>query len=253
MSTQVKRIYKGKDVEMLTATATIIEQGINHKTFLISKRSTWADPFFPGLQTRIQNAFKNYLGIDNYKALRKATQTVYSIQYPSIKWLGDFKLQIVEDFKKDQAQKIRRKEILTQLGFNAHYKDTTKKDQEALVELLLKFDTNMTSALETEVTAKGIDPALINNIRSNANILNSSNINQETLKGTKKTVTNAAITEFNDIYSEVISVARISARFFQKEPAVKAQFSYAKTLKNLNRPKAEQVKQTTPAPVNAIT
>ena len=46
MPTTVTRKYKTKDVEMLTATATIIENAIANKTFLQSKRTTWADPFF---------------------------------------------------------------------------------------------------------------------------------------------------------------------------------------------------------------
>jgi len=69
----IKRKYTGKDVDMLTACATIIEQAIIHKTFLQSKRANWADPFFQNLQTTIDDAFKDHLGIDNAKQMREAT------------------------------------------------------------------------------------------------------------------------------------------------------------------------------------
>jgi hypothetical protein len=34
----IKRVYTGKDVDMLTTSATIVEQAIAHKDFLIEKR-----------------------------------------------------------------------------------------------------------------------------------------------------------------------------------------------------------------------
>ena len=46
MPITIARKYKTKDIEMLTATATIIENAIANKAFLQSKRTTWADPFF---------------------------------------------------------------------------------------------------------------------------------------------------------------------------------------------------------------
>lgn len=41
-----KRNYTGKDVDMLTACAAIIENAIANQEFLIGKRRNWADPFF---------------------------------------------------------------------------------------------------------------------------------------------------------------------------------------------------------------
>ena len=55
MPNTIARKYKTKDVEMLTATATIIENAIANKAFLQSKRTTWADPFFRQTQKRNPN------------------------------------------------------------------------------------------------------------------------------------------------------------------------------------------------------
>ena len=104
MATLLKRDYTGKDVDMLTACATIIEQAIIHKTFLVSKRANWADPFFPNLKIRIANAFTNYLGIDNAKEMRDATQVVLGIQKNAMRDTAEFKVQIMEDFKNDKPQ-----------------------------------------------------------------------------------------------------------------------------------------------------
>lgn len=229
----LQRIYKSKDVDMLTACATIIEQAIIHKTFLVSKRPTWADPFLPNLKTRIDNAFSDFLGIDNAKELREQTQILLGIQKNAIRDLAEFKVQIEEDFK---ADKPRLKEILTQLGFTAHHKDAQNHDQEALIELFLKFKKNMTAPLQTEIVNAGTPLALIQTIIGYANTLKNANITQETFKGSRKVITQTAVTEFNAIYSQIISIARISANLSKGNQAIQDKFSYTKTLNNLNQP-----------------
>jgi len=234
MATLLKRDYTGKDVDMLTACGTIIEQAIIHKTFLVSKRANWADPFFPNLKIRIANAFTNYLGIDNAKEMRDATQVVLGIQKNAMRDTAEFKVQIMEDFKND---KPRRAEILTRLGFTTHLKDAQNHDQEALVELLLKFKLNMSAALKTEITNAGTALTLITAIIGYADVLKTANITQETFKGGRKEITASAVKEFNEIYSAVISIAKISANFFKADKAKQDKFSYNKIRKNLNHPK----------------
>lgn len=237
MATTLKRAYKGKDVDMLTACGTIIDQAIIHKTFLVSKRSNWADPFLPDLKTRINNAFPDFLGIDNAEQLREATQTLSGIQTNALRDLAEFKVQITEDFK---SNKKRRDEILNKLGFTAHHKNAQGKDQEALIELLLQFKKNMTTALQTEITNAGMSASLITAIIGYATVLKNSNIAQETMKGSRKVISHAGVKEFNIIYNAVISVGRISSNFFKTDKAIQDKFSYAKILSNLNQTKSDK-------------
>lgn len=232
-----ERIYKGKDVEMLSVCATITEHAITNKTFLISKRTTWKDPFFAELEIRIDNAFKNYLGIDNAKAMRAATKIVLSIQTLALILLAEFKVQIEEDFKNDPE---KRDEILTVLGFTAHLKDAQQRDQEALVELLMKFKKNMDSLLQTEITGKGMALQTITDIIAQADVLNNANITQETLKTSRPEISAAAVTEFNEIYSATISIARIAYKFYRDNKEKQDLFSYNKTLSRLNRPQPSE-------------
>jgi hypothetical protein len=245
MPISLKRAYTGKDVDMLTACGTIIEQAIIHKAALVAKRANWADPFLPTIQTRIQNAFTNFLGIDNAQQMRDATAIVTGIQKNALRDLAEFKVQIMEDFK---SNKKRRDEILNRLGFTAHLKDAQNKDQEALIELLLQFKQNMTAALQTEITNAGTSAALITAIIGYANVLKTSNITQETMKGSRKVISQAGVTEFNAIYTQVISIAKISAKFFKDDKAVRDKFSYAKALGNLNQLKADKPAPPPPQP-----
>ena len=241
----LKRAYTGKDVDMLTVCGTIIDHATDNKTFLVSKRANWADPFLPDIKTRISNAFSDVLGIDNAQAMRDATQVVTGIQKNALRDLAEFKVQIMEDFK---SNKKRRDEILNRLGFTAHLKDAQNKDQEALIELLLQFKKNMTTALQTEITNAGTSATLITTIIGYADVLKNSNITQETLKGSRKEISQAGVTELNAIYTQVISIAKISAKFFKDNKAIKDQFSYAKGLSNLNQLKADKPVPPTPPP-----
>ena len=229
-----ERNYRGKDVDMLIASSTLLENAIANKTFLQTKRSNWTDDFFTGIQTQIDKAIEDYLGIDSAKELRGATQILKSIQKQSLIDLAEVKTQIIEDFKKDTTRKT---EILTQLGFNAHHATAQNGDQEALVQLLYKFKTNLTTTLKEEIIAKGTASNILEQITTYADTLKNADINQETFKGTRKEITTEALNFFNEIYDDVISIAKIAAKFYKAEPVKRDLFSFAKINKTLSAQK----------------
>jgi hypothetical protein len=226
----ITRNYPGKDVEMLTVTSTIADNAISCVEYLSGKRPVWADPFFPDLRARINRAF-THLGIDAASAQRGATRIVLQLQSVSLFDLSEFKVQLEADFKTD---KPRLTEILKQLGYTDYYKLAQNKDQEGLIQLLYRFSGALTPALRTEITAKGINAEYFDRISSYAEQLAQANITQETFKGSKKLVTEEAITEFNAIYDEVIAIAKIAHSFYRGNPTRQAQFSYAKIRSRLN-------------------
>ena len=231
--TTIKRNYTCKDVDMLTVSATIVENATANLDFLTGKRRAWADPFFPNLKAQIDRAFREFLGIDSASEQRKATQTVSEIQNDSLTDLAEVKVQIEADFKSD---KTRRDEILKTLGYTEYHKKAQAKDQEALIQLLYRFRTNLTPQLRIDITTQGIDEISLDRICNYADQMANANITQETLKGGRKTITTEAVTEFNAIYDEVISVAKIARSFYKGNPVKQDEFSFAKILKKLNAP-----------------
>ena len=228
------RNYKAKDVEMLLSASTITESAIAHKVFLQSKRSTWKDPFFEDFKEEIDKVIQDHLGQDNAKELRNATQIVLAIQSTALFNLAELKVQIEEDFKNDPIQKT---EILNTLGFTTFHSKTKNKDQEALIDLLYQFKTNLTPELQSTITEKGTAPELLDKIVSHADELKNKNITQEGKKGTRKELTDEGILALNNIYDKVITIAKISAKFFKEQPAVQEQFTFAKVKNNLNNTK----------------
>lgn len=226
-----KRNYKAKDVEMLTVARTIVETAQAHLTELVVNRPTWANPYFPNIKARIDNAFTNFLGIDPKRDQRTATAAVIAIFTPAKKDLALFKTEIEADFKNN---KPRRDELLNLLGFKSYLKQVQKGDQEALINLLYQFKTNMTTAIQTEIVNAGTSATFITTIKGYADTLKNANITQETFKSSTKDVSAAGVKEFNEIYDQIIGVAKISAKRYVDNPTLKVQFSFSKLVKQLN-------------------
>lgn len=236
-----KRKYNGKDVDMLITASTLIENALANKTFLQTKRSTWTDAFFDDLQTKITTALEEYLGVDSAKELRQSTQTLTTIQEQALKDLAEIKVQILEDFKKE---KVKQTEILNQLGFTTYLKDAQKGDQEALVQLLYKFKTNLTTSLKAEIVEKGTAQGILDQTMSYADTLKNADITQETFKGTRKEITTTAVNAFNEIYEDVISIGKIASKFYKDQPVKKDLFSFTKINKTINAQKTSSTPTT---------
>lgn len=226
-TTKVIRKFKGSDVEMLTTTSVIIENATDNESFLVSKRPVWAALFFSNISTRIDAAVSKYIGVDTAKNLRNATAALKKIQATALDILGLLNVEITEDFKKTPE---RRDELLNTLGFKEYYRDASAKNQAALIKLLFKFKQNMDATTKADVIAKGAAETDITAIIGFADALQAANVKQESFKTQRPALTAEAITEFNDIYDDVIAVAKIAARIFKDNAALKDSFSYSKIL-----------------------
>ncbi len=232
-----QRMYKIKDVDFIITADTIINSTINNQAFLQTKRATWTLPFFEAIKTQIDQATQDHLGVDSAKELRDATQIVYTITSAALHDLAELKVQIEEDFKNNPTQ---QKEILNTLGFKNYFFNARKGDQEALIDLLYQFKTNLSQQLNDEIVAKGTAQETIDAVIDQANALKDADVFQEGKKGTRKEITAAAITEFNNIYDKIISIARISAKLFKTDKAKSDQFSFSNVSKTINKQKSNK-------------
>ena len=107
-------------------------------------------------------------------------------------------------------------------------------DQEALIQLLFQFKTNLIMSLKTELVAKGIALATLDNITAYADSLILANVSQESFKASRKTITAEAIMAFNEIHSQIMAICKIATKLYLDSPTLKDQFSFAKVSKTLN-------------------
>jgi hypothetical protein len=234
-----KTKYNVKTVDFLIASDTIINSAIANQPFLATKRSPWTVSYFQDIKTEIENAIQTYLGIDNAKQLRDASQKVYAIVTPANTILAEVKVQIEEDFKDTPTQKT---EILNTLGYTTYFVSARRGDQEGLINLLYQFKTNLTPQLATTIVNKGTAQASLDQIIDYADQLKNANVTQESAKGTRKEITAEAIAEFNAIYDKIISIARIATKFYKDNKPLADQFSFTKVAKNINNTKKPTTK-----------
>jgi len=227
----MQRSYNFKDVDMLLASKTVVQNLSDNLSDLSLARSNWTESYVGELTTKIDDAIENYLGLDKKKELREATLNLASIQAPAMRDLSFIKTQIEVDFGKNA------KAIIKKLGLDKHLRNTQKGDQEALIQLLYAFKKGMTDQLKNEIVSKGTNPELIDRIIGYANQLKLANVSQETLKETTKTVSEEAVKIFNEIYDEVIGICKIASNYYQYEPLKKRQFTFSKLVSNMNAAK----------------
>lgn len=229
MATQ--RTYSATDVGMLTAILTIIESAIAAEDFLSAKRPIWVAPYFQDIQTRIENAFQNILGINNAAELRKYTLDVTRLKKSLLDDLSDLRVQLKADYADNPVQ---LEELLNQFGFKnaAVTLKGYKNNQEALAQLLQRVKTALTPELKAELLEKGMAPQTIDNILANADAYIQANVQQESFKSQKKTLTDANIQELNVLYGIVMGIAKIARSFYKGQPAEQAKFSFKTVLRN---------------------
>ena len=228
------RNYNYKDVDMLLASKTIAESFKSNLSELATTRTDWTEQYANDLLTRIDHAIENNLGVDAKKDLRNATAVLASIQVPAKRDVSYFKTQIDEDFKKDSS---KRDEILKTLGFSRHLRGVQNGNQEALIQLLYAFKTNITDALRQVITAKGLNGALIDKIIGYADTFKQANVAQESFKESTKEITKEVSDSFNAIYDEIIGICKKTSNYYQYESLKKEQFTFTKVIGNLGAAK----------------
>ena len=228
---KIVRKYKGKDTEMLIVLSIIVGFVLDNIIFLSTKRSNWNKKFFDDLSASIDALVKKHTGYDSALALRNATTNLMKIYKPAYQSLSEFKVQVEEDFKKD---KPFLNELLLSLGFSNFFKGAQDGDQEAMIQLLYRFSTNITPAQKTAIIAKGMMPQLITDIMGYADTLTKANISQEQIKGSRTENTGNRIIELNNKYDEVEGICKIIRRFYTGQPLMLQLYSYSKVLKGLN-------------------
>lgn len=235
------RNYPVRDVDMLMAASTIVENATEAKDFLVEKRPAWADPFLPDLQQRISNAFVNILGLRSVHELRRITQNVYTLMEKVLKQIAELKVQLRVDYADDKENLAL---LLDKMGIGKT-SPKYRNSQENLVETLQRIQNTITPELRSELQAKGISPALVDDVLTNGQAFLQANLQQETMKGEKKTVTDDGITELNAIYAQTVGIAKIARTFYKGQPVEQDKFSFKKIVAALSGGKSEPVPQIT--------
>ena len=225
---KIIRLFKCTAYEMLTALETIINVCITNNAEIVKERPLWTVQFFNDFLAVIQNAYIQFLGIDNAKELRAATKALFAIINPASDDISKFNTQVKNDFDND---KPKRDEILNTLGFKSYFKAVLNKTQDAIILLLLQFAKNISPQIEADLIAGGMSPELITRMKGYGNTLNAANVTQETAKKIRPDLTDAKVSGLNDIYKQGIKICKIVRGLFKGNKSKQDLFSFSKTIK----------------------
>ncbi len=227
----INRHYRCSNIEMCLASQTIAGNFRIHLAELATKRTNWTTEYADDLEARIKGIMKDVLGLDPKIDLRAATETLSKLMGPAKRDLSFFKAEIDQDLKKEPAI---QKEYLRILGFTKNLQKVQHNDQEALIELLFSFGKNMSEAIKTKITSKGMIPESIDQIIAYAETIDMANVEQEKLKKSTNQISADARKILNDLYDEIIGICHLAANYYQYESLKKEQFTFSKIVSAMN-------------------
>ncbi len=208
---------------MLLASKIITQTLAGNLSDLAIVRNNWTE-----LSVETDDGIKNYLDLDKNKELRDITGKLASLQYLVLKDLSLLKAQLEADFVKES------KEIVKKMGYDKNLYRIQKGDWEALIQLISTFKKGISEGLKKQIVEKGTNIALIDRIIGYAYQLKEANITQETLKETCKTLSEEAVTVFNGIHEEIISVYKIVSNFYWYDELKREQFTFSNVVASMN-------------------
>lgn len=252
-SSTPKRIYSASDVVMLMVLEIIIENAIDNQVELLAENDNWTQDFLDTQNKKIEAAYKDILGIDPKKNLRKATVFVNKTIDVTLRLLSTFTVNLEAAIIDDD----RRLEILKVLGFSLFYRKAQKRSLPDFVSLLYQFKENMNVELITEVTFNNnIKEIFLKSIIDVADTLKNENIDRNALKTSTKKITESGVLQLNDLYKvNVKRFAKQVKNFYEKKgEKVKAEmFTFTKLKKTVDAPaKPKKSSSTTTPPPSSI-
>ena len=228
-STATKRDYQGSDVVMLTAALVILGTAAEAdlQPALQARRSKVTPAAITALRQDVTDAIKDELGLNPTTIILQLTQGVRTSQDLAQRALSQFNVDLKGSFP-GQPKAPRLAELRAILGLRDHLPAVQKNYQQALTELLAKFvlatdDATLRAELENDLD---ISPAVIDAVRAQANFAEL-DVTQETGKGQARTITDAIIRKFNDLYARVMVIARLGRSVFQEQPPTADRFSFS--------------------------
>ncbi len=227
-TTKEKRRFSDRDSVMIVAVGTIASAAEAHAEALQEADTTYTPEYFKELRDRIYRAANEVLGADNAAKLREASTLLNREHEQGLYELGLTKTLIENKYSTNPE---RRDELLIRLGFNDFYNGAVDDNQVAMVNLLARFDENLTADLQKELQEKGLSEKRIGLICGFAATYSKDNITQEGRKEERGTLTENDIKELNGIYAEIIGICRMGQRVFRGSRNVSDRFVYDRVVR----------------------
>lgn len=220
---------------MLMATDLIIDNAIAMAPTLTAARPKWTTSYLTDIKGNITSILEDNFGIKGTTSLKEVTATLTTKEIAAKAMLQQAKTQIEVDFGQD---KTKCSHILVTLGLNK-VKIIKNASQDTTIDILTTFRNNLTPELETDLTTAGMSPTTLTSIKALAAELFQANSLQEQKKIGSKETTATLNAQLNDIYDEVIGIAKIASTLLTNKADID-KFSYSRALKQMGYHESEK-------------
>jgi hypothetical protein len=231
--------YHSSHVAMLLIGGIILKNALEIIVLLQDNDTSITPQVIADLKKEIDNNLDKFLGTDKAQKMRAATVLLQELQSQATTALQFMKERIEVKYREDVA---RRNEILNELGYHTFDADVKNKDQEALVQLLFRYQNNMSKQLKDELKLKGIPEAKIDAPLTFAQAVSDANTNQEFEKEQKVQMTDELQKELNTIYGKYMDIAKLATSCLKNDKVKQRQFSFNHLHKNMGQNKPNEDK-----------
>lgn len=217
----MKRNYRFPSFEMLQAALIIIGFFLE----LIDKfkeYNTLYTPEYGGTLKKRTEYGISLLAKDIKSMQRNATRSIVDITADAKIKLVTFFTSLSNAYRYDKAMLA---ELKTTLGYDAFMKKTQKSNQEAAIQFVNTFASNITP-YRADIIAKGIPEARIDEIGSLGKEALDANVTQESEKEKSIQLTAEQQAEFNAIYTEVIAICKEGQNIFKTDATMRSRFVF---------------------------
>lgn len=230
------RKYSCKDVVMLSACDIMAETALDNVTKIEKTNSALNAIYYGDLKSRIDAVLKEYFGINSGRELQNVTSSLEAHRLEMLHHLTLIRTQVDAGFEDAR----RRKEILSDLGFNPWWKKAKRNNSQiALIALLEVFEKGCTDELADELTTHKVPDVSLAFVKDNIGQMYAINVRQEKMKHSRKAITDEAVGQFNSIYKETMSYARGLQITFKNDPILKPAFTFSTIVKQLDPTKSK--------------
>lgn len=213
---------------MLMAAGLLTDNAIAMAATLTAVRPKWTAGYFSDIKGNITSILEDSFGISANADLKVITTNLTAKEAAAKSTLQHVKIQIEVDFGKDKTKCNR---YLSLLGLSS-VKNISNASQSQLADMLATFRNNLTPAIEADLTAAGMNPATLSNIKAMALDFYDTNAQQELAKISTKETNATLNAQLNDVYDEVIGIAKIATSILTDKADIE-KFSYTRALKQV--------------------
>lgn len=227
----IERNYRCKDREVIILSLEACESFRLYKEKIVQVQKKWGETFIDDFEKEIKQVSTNFLGKTPQVLREEATQHLDELIDTICDEISTFKVQLKINYDNHPN---RLSNLLDKMGFTAHKGDLHRRTQQGVFEFVEKFKGVIHNPADyKDLLSMGMSEELMMAIDKIGDSILATNVKQEGLKYTVKSLSAEGVKAFNTIYKQTIAICKLGAVIYADDPIIKSRFTFSHLLANL--------------------